>query len=244
MKAVILVGGDTSSGGFPPNSKPKCLYHVGGETLLGRIVRCLKEEGVEDIRAVVGYRREDIQKYSDENNLNLELVDVPWRTDAMESLRIALSGIDDDVLIMYGDILLRRDVVRGFLDNIAPLAWIATPKPYCDYINEIQDGHNQICVCKIGKEMFHILDNMEDLWQRFIKRNPRYAKKGPESAFIFDGVLAEALYANPPLGLVLVDFVGDVDRYVQMDEAPWLLKLKFCVRQFLKEFRDGVLSWV
>lgn len=222
MKAVVLAGGPTYRGGFPLNSKPKCLYHVGGEIILGRIIRCLRLEDIHDIRVVTGYRKEDIEQYNQVNQLNLDLVYAhTWKTDAMESLRVALNDTNDDILLMYGDILLRRDVVRGFLDCVEPLAWVYTLTPYCDPINELQDGHRQICVIKVAKEKLHIFDDMEQHWQSFIKRRPRYAKFGPESPFIFDGVMAEALYAHRPIGRVRVEFVRDVDWYHQTDEAPW-----------------------
>lgn len=225
MKATVLAGGSIRGGRFPPNSKPKCLYHVKGETILGRIIRCLRAEGVSNIRVVTGYRREDIERYNDENQLNLELVHAyTWETDAMESLRIALENTDDDLLLMYGDILLRRDVVRGFLDCVESLAWIVTQKPYTNFINELQDGQRQICIIKVAKEKLHIFDDMEKYWQMFLERRPKYTKFGPESPFIFDGVMAEALYANRPVGRVRARFVRDVDWYYQTDEAPWHMK--------------------
>jgi len=177
LKATILAGGPMRGGLFPSNSKPKCLYHVKGETILGRIIRCLRAEGIDDIRVVTGYRKEDIERYNEENQLNLELVYAhTWKTDAMESLRIALKDTNDDLLLMYGDILLRRDVVRGFLDHRESLVWIYTLKPYCDFINELQDGYRQICIIKVAKEKLSIFDDMEKYWQTFLKRQPRYSR--------------------------------------------------------------------
>lgn len=243
MKAIVLAGGKIRGGRFPPNSKPKCLYHVGGEMILDRIIRCLRSEGVHNIRVVTGYRREDIEHHDKKHGLDLELVYTPyWETSAMKSLEIALSDIDDDILLMYGDILLRRDVIRGFLMCKAPLAWIYTLKPYREYQNELQDGHQQICIIKVAKEKLPIFNDMEKHWQTFLKRRPRYSKFGPDSAFVLDGVMAEAMFANRPIGRVKVNFVPDIDWYDQTDEAPWHMRhtrrlgrpLMKIVRKYLK----------
>lgn len=128
MKVIIPAAGPIAPGyGFPENSKPICLYHRKGEVLLERQVRILRSLGLNDIRVVIGYRKELIEQFIKEKNLNLELVenldaikDVfgtgGWPT-FLVSLRKGLDGVDDDVLIIMSDIYLTHDGIKKLLKD-------------------------------------------------------------------------------------------------------------------------------
>jgi len=62
LKAVVLAAGRSKSEGkyaFPEDSKPKCLFHSGGKTLLEIMVSILRSVGIENIRIVTGYHRKE-----------------------------------------------------------------------------------------------------------------------------------------------------------------------------------------
>ena len=65
MKAVIMVAGVGSRLSKNVKHLPKCLLAFGGETILSRNVRLLKEHGIHEIVVVTGYRaalvKEEIQ---------------------------------------------------------------------------------------------------------------------------------------------------------------------------------------
>lgn len=142
MKAIILAAGRTISaketGGnefyFPENSKPKCLFHIHGEALLEKQVRTLRGVGINDIRIVVGYKKEMIEEFNEEKNLGLEIVYNPTAESdrkvngfwikGMESVKAGLQGIDDDVLIILGDVSLKRDGVKKVLEDEHPIVWV------------------------------------------------------------------------------------------------------------------------
>lgn len=133
MKAIILAAADPSGiYGFPENSKPKCLFHFSGEVLLERQVRILKDAGINNIRVVVCYKKEMIAKFNDEKKLGLLLVHNPtaesdyksgtaWAK-GMESVRSGFQGIDDDILIIPGDVYLRKEGLKKTLDDKHPCA--------------------------------------------------------------------------------------------------------------------------
>jgi len=124
---LIIAAGPTwcfDQVGFPPKSKPKCLFHpimpnwnptlytsdpIGyayrsDETLLERQVRLLRKKGIKRIRIVTGYRSQDIELFNREKNLGLEIVYNPkWETDSVNSLIVGVQDLDDDLLIVYGD---------------------------------------------------------------------------------------------------------------------------------------------
>ncbi len=139
MKAIILAAGPTLSVKqannnpryFPEDSKPKCLYHFGGEILLERQVRLLNECGVTDIRVVVGYKKEMIQQFIEEKKLNVETIynpDYPrdmendrktglgWMN-GLQSVSVGLRGVDDDVLIILGDVSLHKNGLTRILQE-------------------------------------------------------------------------------------------------------------------------------
>ena len=135
MKAIILAAGPTISVEqinnqhyFPPDSKPKCLFHFGGgstlfperETLLERQVRVLNECGVKDIRVVVGWKKEMIQQFIKKKKWKVETIynpdyphDMSNKTgrgwlNGLKSVRVGLQGVHDDVLIMPSDVALHK----------------------------------------------------------------------------------------------------------------------------------------
>ncbi len=77
MKCVLLAAGPTLSHGtyrFPKDAKPKCLFHYEGEILLERSVRVLRKCGLNDIRIVVGYKKELIERFNNKKKLGLKLI--------------------------------------------------------------------------------------------------------------------------------------------------------------------------
>lgn len=127
MIGLIIAAGPTwcfDVVGFPPNSKPKCLFHpimknwnpklytsdpIGypydkDETLLERQVRLLRKNGIKRIRIVTGYRSQDIELFNKQKGLDLEFVHNPkWETDGVNSLIVGVQNLDDDLFIVYGD---------------------------------------------------------------------------------------------------------------------------------------------
>ena len=122
---------------FPEDSKPKCLFHFGGssiypemETLLERQVRVLNKCGVTDIRVVVGYKKEMIQQFIEEKKWDVETVynpDYPhdvkgektgrgWLK-GLQSVRVGLQRVDDDVLITLGDVALHENGLTRILQE-------------------------------------------------------------------------------------------------------------------------------
>ena len=59
-RAIILAAGISSRIFELTRGLPKGLMEIGGEPVVGRIIRQLREAGVDDITLVVGYR-EDLQ---------------------------------------------------------------------------------------------------------------------------------------------------------------------------------------
>ena len=129
MKVVILAASrsDQGSYGFPIGSKPKCLFHYGGEVLLERQVKVLRAVGLNDITVVVGHQKELIERFNSKRGLGLKFAYSPTgATDtrtgqdwlkASDSLKVGIQGVDDDVLFIPGDVYLKEDGLRETLSH-------------------------------------------------------------------------------------------------------------------------------
>ena len=228
MKAVILAAGETrtqSGYGFPPNSKPKCLFHVGKITILERTVTALRTAGIEDIRIVVGYRGKDIVEYNEERGLNLEVVHNPdWGEDAPASLFAGLKDVDDDVLLLMFDLIIDDKLIRVFLEHEEDeLVWMKTVKPKTRRIYpECRD--KDVSIVKIGKEKLDIFEGIDGRqiltkfgWKK-VQGNEIYA------------LLYEGLRHNNPAEVNIIRPLKDIDYYWQTEEYRQELKRKKAVR--------------
>lgn len=129
MKAVILAAGRPEQGnyGFPVGSKPKCLFHYKGEVLLERQVKVLRAAGLNDITVVVGHQKELIERFNSQRGLGLKLAYNPTgETDTktgqfwlngLDSIKVGIQGVDDDVIFIPGDVYLKEDGLREVLSH-------------------------------------------------------------------------------------------------------------------------------
>ncbi len=118
MKCVLLAAGSTNGGkyGFPPDSKPKCLFHHKGHVILEYAVGTLRRQGVNDIRIVVGYKKEMIERFNEEHELGLEVVTASGGT-CFDTMMAALKDVDDDVLLFFGDVWLNESGIASILES-------------------------------------------------------------------------------------------------------------------------------
>jgi len=151
---LILAAGPTcccDTIGFPPNSKPKCLFHYykddSDETLLERQVRLLRKKGISRIRIVTGYRHQDIEQFNRDKSLGLELIYNPkWEIDGVNSLIVGIQGIEDDLLIVMSDLFIKEKD----LDNI-----LRYEKPTT---STVRHGY----LCKFGKQHLPLLKRADE----------------------------------------------------------------------------------
>jgi choline kinase len=113
--AIILAAGVGKRFGVEMNDRPKALLEVGGETLIGRLVRQLREGSVEKIVIVVGHRGELIEQ---------ELAHVPgvsflhnpeYRRGAILSLWTAREYLNGPALVMDADVFLPLEMLLRLL---------------------------------------------------------------------------------------------------------------------------------
>ena len=128
LKAVLMVAGPTyEKYGFPPNSKPKCLFHYKGETLLETQARILREAGINDITIVAGYKIDHVQKFNKDKKLGCKVLNNPsaasdvegslgW-VNGIETAKIGVKSANDDVLLIFGDVLLTVEGLQKVVED-------------------------------------------------------------------------------------------------------------------------------
>ena len=113
--------------GFPPNSKPKCLFHYQGKVILETQVQILTEAGINDIIIVAGYKIDMIQKFNKDKKLGLKVLYNPsaisdtlneygWAK-GIETAKIGVKSADDDVLLIMGDVLLTVEGIKNIVED-------------------------------------------------------------------------------------------------------------------------------
>jgi len=126
LKVIIAAAAPNPPGyGFPRDSKPRCLYHFNGEVILTRMVKMLHSFGLYDIRIVTGYKHEMVEQFVKEKKLKVELAYSPNSADAewvtggwtkgSDTIKAGLKNVDDDIILVFGDVSLCADGIPKLL---------------------------------------------------------------------------------------------------------------------------------
>ena len=118
MKAILLAAGQGSRLGAICLNQPKCLVKIEDNSLLEIQINTLHSCGIEDITVVRGYKSEKI------NIPGLNYYDNPdyAKTNMLYSLFCAEKELNDDVLILYSDILFEPQVIERMFDSTHDIA--------------------------------------------------------------------------------------------------------------------------
>jgi len=137
------------------------------------MVRCLREAGIHDIRIVVGYCWRNVVSFNNEHGLGLEVFFNPyWEINAVTSLLASMAGVNDDVLFLFGDCVIRTDVIKDFLACPEPLARIKLKnEPNLPLGGELE---NKVHIIKVAKEKLGIFDKAYEHMERCMKSHSAY----------------------------------------------------------------------
>jgi histidinol-phosphate/aromatic aminotransferase/cobyric acid decarboxylase-like protein/NDP-sugar pyrophosphorylase family protein len=120
-RAVILAAGMGSRMGSLTTSVPKCLVEVNGVPILFRSLRVLASAGVTEAVVVVGYEGDQVRRRVGSSFAGMEIkyVDAPLfdRTNNICSLWDARRYLDEDILLIEGDVVFDLDVVMGLYEH-------------------------------------------------------------------------------------------------------------------------------
>ena len=121
MKAIIFNSGMGSRMGNLTSDKPKCMVELyNGETIFERQIRVLSECGITEFIVTTGPYREFLIDVSNKyKNLKIDFVENKdyKNTNYIVSMNNCYDLIDDNVLLMHGDLVFNKNLIKKILEN-------------------------------------------------------------------------------------------------------------------------------
>ena len=121
MKAIIFNSGMGSRMGKLTQDKPKCMLKLyNGETIFERQIRILNDCGIKDFIITTGPFKDQLYEVADKfKNSNFQFVsnDNYKNTNYIVSMNNVYELLNDDVLLMHGDLVFNKNLIIKLLNN-------------------------------------------------------------------------------------------------------------------------------
>lgn len=158
MKALILNSGLGSRMGVLTSEHPKCMTELDPhETILSRQLKILADVGVEDVVITTGYFDSVLVNYCNSLELPLHITFVKNplydKTNYIYSIYCAREYLDDDIILMHGDLVFENDVFDKVMSSQSSCMVVSStlPLPEKDFKAQIKEGK----VFKVGVDIFN-----------------------------------------------------------------------------------------
>ena len=193
MKALILNSGLGSRMGVLTSEHPKCMTEISPrETILSRQLRQLADAGIREAVITTGLFRDALVAYCESLELPISLTFVHnpefRETNYIYSIYCARAELDDDILLMHGDLVFENEVLDRLLAcDVSCMAVSSTlPLPEKDFKAVIKDGR----VSRVGVEFFEDAVaaqalyrlNRED-WRKWLDRICAFCEAGNRKVY-------------------------------------------------------------
>ncbi len=158
MKALILNSGLGSRMGVLTSEHPKCMTEIDHHnTIISRQLRQIADAGIEEVIITTGYYDGVLVNYCQSLNLPLHFnfVKNPIydQTNYIYSIYCAREFLDDDIILMHGDLVFENEVFDKVISYPASCMTVSStlPLPEKDFKAVVKDG----MVVKVGVEFFN-----------------------------------------------------------------------------------------
>ena len=260
MKAIILAAGEGSRLGDICKGKPKCLISIEENSLLEIQINTLHACGIEDITVVRGYEADKI----DVPGLNYYDNTGYAETNMLASLFCAREQLNNDVLVLYSDILYEEQVVRRLIESTHDIALgvMVNWKESISQRDEVALGELEMVyfdsenrLCQIGKRSNEEFETQgqfvgmmkcsgrgaEILKKNYDRLGKHYSGKAFGQADVFEKAsLADLLQDMTDLGVLLHSVIlerGWIEIDTPEDYQRAIIDTKF-VRRLIKKKTD------
>lgn len=157
MKALILNSGLGSRMGDLTSDHPKCMTVLKDEeTILSRQLRMLADEGITDVVITTGYKEDVLVNYCKSLDIpvNISFVynDRFSETNYIYSIYLARRELDDDLILMHGDLVFDKTVLKEIVTNPDSCMAVSSTAllPQKDFKAVVKDG----LIKAVGIEFF------------------------------------------------------------------------------------------
>ena len=115
MRAIIIAAGLGKRLRPLTDSMPKCMLKIGGKSIIQHQVDTLRSAGIDEITIIKGYCQEKVSLEG--HNPTYFLNKDYENNNILESLFYAEEAINDEVIILYSDIIFNKTVVDRLLES-------------------------------------------------------------------------------------------------------------------------------
>ncbi|MBQ9315002.1 MAG: NTP transferase domain-containing protein [Clostridia bacterium] len=157
MRALILNSGMGSRMGDSTKNSPKCLSMISDDvTILSNQLDILINNDIKDIVITTGAHSSMLREYVEEkyigSNITFVHNDLFSSTNYIYSIYLARNELDDDIIIMHGDLVFSDEVFKGLLAQTSSCVVVDTTisLPEKDFKAVVKDDK----VTLIGIEFF------------------------------------------------------------------------------------------
>ena len=158
MKALILNSGLGSRMGVLTSEHPKCMTEISSrDTILSRQLRQIVDAGIEEVVMTTGLFDGVLVKYCQGLELPLRFTFVKNpiydKTNYIYSIYCAREYLDDDIVLMHGDLVFENEVFERVLASESSCMTVSStlPLPEKDFKAQVVDGK----VMKVGVDIFN-----------------------------------------------------------------------------------------
>lgn len=158
MKAIILNSGLGSRMGVLTSEHPKCMTEVSThETILSRQLKMITDAGIKEVVITTGYYDSVLVNYCLSLDLPVHFVFVKNpiydQTNYIYSIYCAKDYLDDDILLMHGDLVFENEVFDRVVESPVSCMTVSStlPLPEKDFKAVVRDDMVQ----KVGIEFFN-----------------------------------------------------------------------------------------
>lgn len=117
MKAIILAAGTGSRLGDISKSTPKCLIKIGKKSIIKYQIEALQSNNINNISVVTGYFTDKVKNVLKNADVKFYLNGDYEKTGMLESLYCAKEELNDDLIILYGDVVFNSDLIKRLLQD-------------------------------------------------------------------------------------------------------------------------------
>ena len=157
MKVLILNSGIGKRMGEETKHHPKCMTKLDDEdTIISRQLHLLEENGLKDVVITTGPFEKELIDYCNSLNLDLNIEYVHneryQETNAIYSVYKARELLQDDVIMMHGDLVFSDEVLKMVMESESSAMVVSTtlPLPEKDFKAVIDEDK----IIKVGVEFF------------------------------------------------------------------------------------------
>ena len=193
MKALILNSGMGTRMGVLASSHPKCMTEISAkETILSRQLKQLAEVGIEEIIITTGPMDSLLVNYCQSLELPVRITFVKnpeyKDTNYIYSIYCAKNYLDDDMILMHGDIVMENDVLDKAINSETSCMVVSSTLtlPEKDFKAVVRDCK----VVKVGVEYFNeamtaapVYKLLKNDWKLWLDKIVSYCEEGKTKVY-------------------------------------------------------------